>query len=226
MEHSFNIAVACEYGVLEAIIIRNFQYWIAKNKANKSHYVNEHYWTYNSYDALVELFPYATKDQLKKRILRLVEKGVLLIGHFSENPNDRTNWFAFADEGKWIVQNGTMDGAEMPNGECESARCIYTNNKHTNNKPYIEKEILKEKVSFCHPTIEDVKDYVLSIRSQINVEDFYNYYEATEWKVQGKPMKNWKLVVQTWTKKDRTERPWLYGQYDDKNTQQGELWQS
>lgn len=135
MEHSFNIAVAMEYGILEAVIIRNFQYWISKNKANKAHFVNNHYWTYNSYDALVELFPYATKDQIKKRILRLVEKGVLIIGHFSEDSRDRTNWFAFADEARWIERNGTTNDAEKTDAECESARCIYTNNKHTNNKP-------------------------------------------------------------------------------------------
>ena len=154
-----------------------------------------------------------------------MESGVLIKGHFSENPNDRTTWFAFSDEGKWIGQKGQMDLPVGENGFAPEGKCIYTNNKPYS-KPNIEKEILKEKVSFCPPTIEDVKDYVLSIHSQINVEDFYNYYEATEWKVQGKPMKNWKLVVQTWTKKDRTERPWLYGQYDDKNTQQGEIWQS
>ena len=27
MEHSFDIDVAKEYGILEAVIIRNFQYW-------------------------------------------------------------------------------------------------------------------------------------------------------------------------------------------------------
>jgi 1,4-dihydroxy-2-naphthoate octaprenyltransferase len=31
MEHHFNIAIACKYGVLEAILINNFEYWIKKN---------------------------------------------------------------------------------------------------------------------------------------------------------------------------------------------------
>ena len=72
---------------------------------------------------------------------------------------------------------------------------------------------------------ERIQSYIDEIHSHVNVEDFYNYYEATDWKVQGKPMKNWKLTVQTWTKKDRKDRPWLYEQHDD-NEEQGELWQS
>lgn len=80
--------------------------------------------------------------------------------------------------------------------------------------------LLKEK-----PTLSEIESYALSIHSHVNVEDFYNYYEATDWKVQGKPMKNWKLTVQTWTKKDRKDRPWLYEQPND-NIEQGELWQS
>ncbi len=138
MEHSFDIDVAKEYGILEAVIIRNFQYWIAKNKANKENFKDDHYWTYNSTAALCELFPYASKDQLIKRINVLVEKGVLIKGHYNDNPTDRTTWFAFADEGKWIMQNGKMDFAESQNGFGEMAKsysnAIETDNKHTDNK--------------------------------------------------------------------------------------------
>ena len=56
MEHSFDIDVAKEYGILEAVIIRNFQYWITKNRANKANFKDNHYWTYNSLSALKELF--------------------------------------------------------------------------------------------------------------------------------------------------------------------------
>lgn len=206
MEHSFNIAVAMEYGILEAVIIRNFQYWISKNKANKAHFVNNHYWTYNSYDALVELFPYATKDQIKKRILRLVEKGVLIIGHFSEDSRDRTNWFAFADEARWIERNGTTNNAEKTNAECESARCInssidiYTNNKHTNNKPNI---IVEEQQKFVRPTVEDVAAYIQEKGYDIDAETFVAYYERNGWMVGKSKMKDWKAGVRYWVQREK-----------------------
>ena len=38
MQHSFNIELAKEYGILEAIIINNLFFWIEKNKANNVSY--------------------------------------------------------------------------------------------------------------------------------------------------------------------------------------------
>ena len=106
MEHSFDIDVAKEYGILEAVIIRNFQYWITKNRANKANFKDNHYWTYNSLSALKELFPYASTKQIRKAIDNLVECGVLIKGIYNENPKDRTCWYAFAQEGKWICPVG------------------------------------------------------------------------------------------------------------------------
>ena len=170
MEHSFNIAVAMEYGVLEAVIIRNFQYWISKNKANKSHFINDHYWTYNSISALQELFPYATTKKVRSCIDKLVEKGVLIKGHFSENPNDRTSWFAFADEGKWIVQNWQMDLPAGENGFADEGKCINeyyndTNNKHTDNKPNNKPE--------CKPRVYEAEKFAPLNANDVAFADFY-----------------------------------------------------
>lgn len=131
--HFFEVDVAVEYGVIEAIIINNFKYWIDKNMKNETHFYDGHYWTYNSAKALCELFPYLSKDQLNRKLNVLVEKGVLIKGHYSDNPTDRTTWFAFSDEAKWISRNYENDLANPQIPFSESAKCIYTNNKHTNN---------------------------------------------------------------------------------------------
>jgi hypothetical protein len=144
MEHSFNIAIAKEYGVLAAVLIRNFQYWISKNKSEKHNFVNGHYWTFNSTAGLCELFPYMSKDQINRQINMLVEKGVLIKGHFSENPNDRRTWIAFSDDAKWISQNYEMDLAISQNGFSESAKCINEYYNDTNNNPYNKPDNSKE----------------------------------------------------------------------------------
>ena len=145
MEHSFNIAIAKEYGVLAAVLIRNFQYWISKNKSEKHNFVNGHYWTFNSTAGLCELFPYMSKDQINRQINMLVEKGVLIKGHFSENPNDRRTWIAFSDDAKWISQNYEMDLAISQNGFSESAKCINDLTIDTNNNPYNKPDKEKKK---------------------------------------------------------------------------------
>ena len=85
---------------------------------------------------------------------------------------------------------------------------------------------VSKKEGFTVPTREEVEKYVDQIGSHIDIGDFFNYYEATDWKVQGKPMKNWKLTVQTWTKKDRAQRPYLYdGSEENKGKQTESKWQ-
>ena len=65
MKHSFDVELAKEYGILEAILIQNIYFWIEKNKANKKHFYDGRYWTYNSKKAFSEMFPYASERQIK-----------------------------------------------------------------------------------------------------------------------------------------------------------------
>lgn len=52
------------------------------------------------------------------------------------------------------------------------------------------------------PTLEEVQNYCLQRRNNIDPEAFIAFYEANGW-VQGrgrKPIKNWKACVITWEK--------------------------
>lgn len=108
MEHSFNIDVASKYGIEEAIIIKNIQFWIDKNKANEKHFYQGRYWTYNSVKAFMELFPYMSESKIRRVLENLVSKGVLIKGNFNQSGYDRTLWYSF--------QNEQMDVPEMTNG--------------------------------------------------------------------------------------------------------------
>jgi hypothetical protein len=108
MQHSFDIDIASEYGMLEAVLINNFWYWIEKNRANGVNYHEGRYWTYNSTKALCELFPYATEKKIKYALKRLREEDILMVGNFNKAAYDRTLWYAFTDKGYGLVQNGTM----------------------------------------------------------------------------------------------------------------------
>ena len=60
MQHSFDVEIAKEYGVLEAILLNNLWFWVEKNRANNVNYYDGYYWTFNSTKAFNELFPYAS----------------------------------------------------------------------------------------------------------------------------------------------------------------------
>jgi hypothetical protein len=127
MNHTFNIHIAKRYGINEAIMISNFQYWIAKNKANEKHQYDGRTWTYNSVKAFEELFPYLTSSQIRRCLESLVEQGVLLKGDYNKNRYIRTSWFAFIDESAFLY--GQMDLADLTNGDVKDDKCI------TDNKP-------------------------------------------------------------------------------------------
>lgn len=113
MNHSFDVDIAVKYGVPEAILIENFRFWIAKNKANGRHFHKGRYWTYNSSKAMTELFPYWSQDQIKRTLKRLEDAGILLSDNFNASPYDRTKWYALSD---------TIDCAKSPNEKDEIAQ--------------------------------------------------------------------------------------------------------
>lgn len=113
MNHAFDVDIAVKYGVPEAILIENFRFWIAKNKANGRHFHEGRYWTYNSSKAMTELFPYWSQDQIKRTLKRLEDAGVLLSDNFNSNPYDRTKWYSLSD---------AIDCAKSPNGKDASAQ--------------------------------------------------------------------------------------------------------
>ena len=64
-------------------------------------------------------------------------------------------------------------------------------------KPNLEKPKDTQSV-FIKPTIDEIKNYCLERKNNVNAESFSNYYEARGWKLKGIQMKDWKACVRTW----------------------------
>ncbi len=99
MQHSFDIEIAQTYGVPVAIFLNNLAFWIKKNQANRKHFHDGRYWTYNSVEAYQELFPYWTTKQMRTVLDKLAELGLILKGNYNSTSYDRTLWYALSDEG-------------------------------------------------------------------------------------------------------------------------------
>lgn len=120
MHHSFDIQHASKYGIPEAVMIANFQWWIVKNAANGKHQHEGRTWTYNSAKAFEALMPYMSNHQVRRTLDSLVEQGVIMKGNFNENPYDRTLWFAFVDESWLEIPNHHL--ADLPNTNGDAAK--------------------------------------------------------------------------------------------------------
>ena len=122
MAHLFDEDIAREYGVNAAIMIRHFQFWIVKNKANGTHLHDGRTWTYNTVEALAEIFDYWTPKQVRRILEGLLRKEVLIKGNYNITSYDRTSWYAFTDEERFIqtgksnCPKGQMDKLKRANG--------------------------------------------------------------------------------------------------------------
>lgn len=81
----------------------------------------------------------------------------------------------------------------------ENQGLLNTNNKDKeiyNNKLLYKKKKNKELVP---PTLEEIKEYCLQRKNNVNYKKFYDYYTENNWKDnQGKQVNNWKLKVISW----------------------------
>lgn len=118
-EHAFNTEYAKKYGVICATLIKNFDFWLSKNKANNNHFIAGKYWTYMSINGFCNVFPYLTEKQIRHGLDKLIKEGVIETANHNKHKYDRTLWYTFtlpfATEGKCILQFSQMDNTNMAN---------------------------------------------------------------------------------------------------------------
>jgi hypothetical protein len=202
LQHIFDVDIAVKYGVLEAILIKNIYYWIAKNKANNKNYYDGSYWTYNSIKAFKELFPYASERQISNALKHLEKEGIIKVGNYNKSAYDRTNWYAFNKSATSILQKCKMEDTKVQNGFDEIDTPIPNINTNINTV------INTNKRKFDKPTIEQIQEYCIERNNGINAEAFYDFYESKNWYVGKNKMSDWKACVRTWERRtNKHEEP-------------------
>jgi hypothetical protein len=233
MQHSFDIDIAKEYGVLEAILLNNIHFWIEKNKANEVNYFDGDYWTFNSTRAYAELFPYASQRQVKNALKNLREAGILKVGNYNKLTYDRTLWYALTEKGKCIVQKCPMDCAEMSNGLCDNVQPIpdintddktsYINTDSKQGIDYQKIVNMYNDICISFPKITKLSDArKKSIKARLNTynyDDFKQLFEKAQASdfLKGKNNRDWQANFD-WLIKDTNMAKTLDGNYDNKGS--------
>lgn len=135
MDFTFNVEVAEKYGVSEAVFIQHIFFWTRKNEANDKHFYDGRYWTYNSIEAFVNLFPFWSKRQVRRIIDKLKASGAIYIGNFNQKSFDRTQWYALSDDVISICQKGHMEVTKRAHGSDRKGTTIPDSKPYS--KPYI-----------------------------------------------------------------------------------------
>ena len=149
MQHHFDVQIAIRYGVLEAILLNHFEFWIAKNEANESNFYDGDYWTYNSTKALQKLFPYVSQRKIQNALKHLIDEDVIKTGNYNKSAYDRTLWYSFTENGKCIMQKCKMEDAKKGNGICEIVKPIPDNNTDNSIDNNIYSRVVDELNAIC-----------------------------------------------------------------------------
>lgn len=158
MQHHFNIEIAERYGILEAVLLENLKFWIAKNIANESNYYEGDYWTYNSVKAFQSLFPYASEKQIRNALKHLQEEDLIKTGNFNKSSYDRTLWYAFTEKGKTILQLSNLHLPKRENGSSQKGEPIPYNKPNIKPDNTTTKVVEQAPETFGNPDINDVFD--------------------------------------------------------------------
>ena len=71
----------------------------------------------------------------------------------------------------------------------------------------------KKNTTFQKPTLEEVKTYCKERKNSVDAERFIAYYESNGWKVGRNPMKDWKMAIITWEKRDTQPETTIQNKY-------------
>ena len=200
MQHHFDVEIAEKYGMIEAVLLNHFEYWIELNRANGKNFYDGRFWTFNSMKAFSEIFPYLTENKIRNALKHLQDEGLILTGNYNKSAYDRTLWYAFSDLAESILPKWQMDLPERANQFSQKGEPIPDNNTDNNPNNNTDREKRKR---FTPPTVEEVRAYCQERNNGIDPEAFVDYYTARGWKYgQGKSVADWKAAVRTWERRE------------------------
>jgi len=163
MYHSFDVTHASRYGLKEAILIHHFALWIRYNRKRKRERKDGSTWTYQTQTAISAHVSYLGDRWAIKNIVKsLVDQRVIKTGCFNRHGRDRTTWYAFEDELKFVPLD---DEEEKELSQCEKS---HTDNSKTSEQcekshtpmwefshalPCLKSHVLNEDMSVAEPPV-------------------------------------------------------------------------
>lgn len=155
----------------------------------------------------------ASEDDIKilmsKKFLLAFESGVIVIKHWRINNylrNDRYQETKYLEEKSELSydKNGAYTFG-IPNSGIPSIGKDSIDKYSIYKEKEISKDISKKK-NFIPPSVEEVKEYLLSVGSKVDAEAFVAFYESKDWMIGKNKMKNWKSAIVTWEKRNGLKR--------------------
>ncbi len=69
------------------------------------------------------------------------------------------------------------------------------------------KEKSKPKKTFKKPALQDIELYAAELKLDLDVGQFFDYYESKGWMVGKSPMKDWQATLRNWVRRSKQDQP-------------------
>lgn len=115
MDHSFNPIFAQRYGMVAAVLIHDFAYWTAKNRANGKHMHDGLCWTYNSANAFQIQYPYMSRSQIYGALKKMLNDGLIVKGDYNTDKWVHTPWYAITEKGYSVISECAVESEKRCN---------------------------------------------------------------------------------------------------------------
>lgn len=152
--------LAVVVGLNNAIALQQVHYWVRINQRADKNFRVGYYWTYNTYEAWREQFPFWSISTIKRIFMELEADGLIVTGSYNRLPIDRTKWYRINYDRlgecvkliQWSGQVDTLDGSKRPIGRLNLTQPL----------PEIKTKITTENrvIDIWTETLEALKDQV------------------------------------------------------------------
>lgn len=145
-----------------------------------------------------------------KRFILTFQSGIIVIKHWKIHnyiQSDRFKETVYLEEKTMLALDDNKAYTERIQ-DVSTLDTQYSIGKDSIVKSSIEKKVAEAPLSckrFVKPTLEEVKEYCLNRKNNIDAQQFIDFYESKGWKVGNQPMKDWKACVRTWEQRNKVE---------------------
>ena len=161
----------------------------------------------------------ASEDDLKlllaKRFILGFESGVIVIKHWRMHNllrKDRYNPTQYQEEFQTLQLK--ENGSYTDHGNHLATKWQPNGNQMATQDRLGKDRLDKDSRGKCFtpPSVEEIREYCLERKNNVDAERFHDFYEAKGWMVGKNKMKDWKACVRTW---EKSEKPKVMNEHDD-----------
>ena len=154
----------------------------------------------------VDVVKAAVKVFTELGMMEILDDGTVYMSEVQKMLGYETNWASQKREQRERLRTqenapGLLDGGQCPPNVHQVSSAVHQEKE-------IEKELDKEKEKksrFAPPSADEVREYCIQRKNNIDAEAFIDFYTSKGWKVGNQPMKDWKAAVRTWEKRHQND---------------------